>query len=89
MKKKISCDSKILQYTLLPYYQILLPFSSFHTVSCLSFLILCHFLIASAGTPESNCVSVGEFVGDIGILFKVDMYFVCFVDSVFRDEEGV
>ena len=95
MKKKISCDSKNLQYSSknlqyakLAYYRILLPFSSSHTVSRLSFLILCRFLIARARTPESKCVAVGEFAGDIGIWFKVDMDFVCFVDGVFRDEGG-
>ena len=62
--------------------------SSSHTVSRLSFLILCRSLIARARTPESKCVAVGEFAGDIGISFKVDMDFVCFVDGVFRDEGG-
>ena len=88
MKKKISCDSKNLQYAQLAYYRILLPFSSSHTVSRLPFLILCRSLIVHARTPESKCVAVGEFAGDIGISFKVDMDFVCFVDGVFSDEGG-
>ena len=67
MKKKISCDSKNLQYAQLAYYRILLPFSSSLTVSRLSFLILCRSLIARARTPTSKCVAVGEFAGDIGI----------------------
>ena len=43
-------------------------------------------IIAHAHTIlESKCVAViGEFAGDIGISFKVDMDFVCFVDGVFR-----
>ena len=88
MKKKISCDSKNLQYAQLAYYRILLPFCSSHPVSPLSFLIPCRCLIARACTHVSKCVAVGEFARDIGISFKVDMDFVCFVDGVFRDEGG-
>ena len=47
-------------------------------------------IIARARTiPVSQCVAViGEFAGDIGISFKVDMDFVCFVDDVFRWRRG-
>ena len=88
MKKKISCDSKNLQYAQLANYRIVLPFSSSYTVLRLLFLILCRSIIVHVRTPESKCIAVGEFAGDIGISFKVDMNFIYFVDGVFRDEGG-
>ena len=47
-------------------------------------------IIARAHTiPESKCLAViGKFAGDIGISFKVDMDFVCFVDGMFRWKRG-
>ena len=88
MKRKISCDRKNLQYAQLAYYRILLTFSSSHTMSRLTFFILCHSSIECACTPESKCVVVGVFPGDIGISFKVEMDFVFFVDVMYRDEGG-
>ena len=73
---------------MLAYYRIMLLFLSSHTVSPLSFLIPCRSLITRARTPQSKCVAVGEFAEDIGISFKVDMDFVCFMDGVFIDEGG-
>ena len=49
-----------------------------------------HEIITCARTiPKSKCVVViGEFAGDIGISFKVDMDFVRFVDGGFRWRRG-
>ena len=81
-----------LQYAQLAYLLSNLASLLFSYCALLAFLILCyslfksHFLIVCAcTTPEFKCVAViGEFAGDIGISFKVDMDFVCFVDGVFR-----
>ena len=38
-------------------------------------------------SPKSKCIAVGEFAGDIGIWFKVDMDFV--MDGIYRETRGV